>query len=196
MTYRIQKTSIDDETIQVGYLDKDNEPLSFREVVNLWASDNLFRGFHCQVLSDISFNAYRWETPVVDLNRFDRPFEFIVRNDPSLDGPENCSAFQQYFDAADEEQWIVEFPNLGGDAILVVPLPGGSHVDHCHLASFIGSCSAEHESLLWKHVGMTMLERVSDVPVWLSTAGGGVAWLHVRLDDKPKYYSHQPYKAS
>jgi hypothetical protein len=38
-----------------------------------------------------------------------------------------------------------------------------------------------------------MAARVSTTPVWLSTAGAGVAWLHVRLDDRPKYYSHRPY---
>jgi len=33
------------------------------------------------------------------------------------------------------------------------------------------------------------------VPTWLSTAGGGVAWLHVRLDTRPKYYRYNPYRA-
>ena len=32
------------------------------------------------------------------------------------------------------------------------------------------------------------------VPVWVSTAGAGVSWLHVRLDDRPKYYGYQPYR--
>ncbi len=41
-----------------------------------------------------------------------------------------------------------------------------------------------------------MLKRVSRKPVWLNTAGGGVAWLHVRLDDRPKYYGYQNYKSS
>lgn len=38
-----------------------------------------------------------------------------------------------------------------------------------------------------------MTARVGTRPVWLSTAGAGVAWLHVRLDDRPKYYSYRPY---
>jgi hypothetical protein len=28
----------------------------------------------------------------------------------------------------------------------------------------------------------------------LSTAGGGVDWLHMRLDDRPKYYRHLPWR--
>ena len=38
----------------------------------------------------------------------------------------------------------------------------------------------------------------SDNPhnVWLSTAGDGIAWLHVRLDPSPKYYQHDEYRRS
>lgn len=38
-----------------------------------------------------------------------------------------------------------------------------------------------------------MLEK-KDVPIWLSTSGLGVYWLHVRLDTRPKYYNHDEYK--
>jgi hypothetical protein len=31
-------------------------------------------------------------------------------------------------------------------------------------------------------------------PLWLSTAGGGVDWVHMRLDDQPKYYRHLPWR--
>ena len=46
---------------------------------------------------------------------------------------------------------------------------------------------------LWRTVGEAVSERITDRPLWLSTAGGGVAWLHVRLDSRPKYYGHTPY---
>ncbi len=37
---------------------------------------------------------------------------------------------------------------------------------------------------------------IGHTPLWLSTAGGGVAWLHVRLDSRPKYYGYSPYKTA
>ena len=44
-------------------------------------------------------------------------------------------------------------------------------------------------------VGTTVLQAaLSEKPLWLSTAGGGVAWLHLRIDSRPKYYSHRPYR--
>jgi hypothetical protein len=48
---------------------------------------------------------------------------------------------------------------------------------------------------LWQSVGEAMSRRIGARPVWLSTAGAGVAWLHVRLDDRPKYYGYAPYRA-
>ena len=39
-----------------------------------------------------------------------------------------------------------------------------------------------------------MLDRIDDRPVWLSTAGMGIAWLHIRLDDRPKYYGYREYR--
>jgi len=39
-----------------------------------------------------------------------------------------------------------------------------------------------------------MQKRINAKRVWLSTAGMGVSWLHVRLDDRPKYYGHRPYR--
>ena len=30
-------------------------------------------------------------------------------------------------------------------------------------------------------------------PRWLSTSGLGISYLHVRIDKRPKYYSHQEY---
>ena len=31
-------------------------------------------------------------------------------------------------------------------------------------------------------------------PLWVSTAGLGAPWLHVRLDSRPKYYRFSSYR--
>jgi len=179
MKWRFQKERISDHVLKFRYVNSDDQELSFREVVELWADvhrdGSLFRAFHCQLLSDIPFEAYKWE---------------------GLDRPEDQTAFQNQFDNAEDSAQTIEFPNLGRNAILVVPRPCGQEVNHCHLASFLRTCGAQEESMLWKQAGKSMLARVSDKPVWLSTAGGGVAWLHIRLDDRPKYYGYRDYKSS
>ena len=40
----------------------------------------------------------------------------------------------------------------------------------------------------------TQLKKNHNKLLWLSTHGKGVAWLHVRIDDSPKYISYIPYK--
>jgi hypothetical protein len=88
---------------------------------------------------------------------------------------------------------VVTFANLGGDAMLVAPCPAAQGGGFAHLASFVATATPGHASDLWQAVGTAMQRRLGASPVWLSTAGLGVAWLHVRLDSRPKYYRHAPY---
>ena len=63
-----------------------------------------------------------------------------------------------------------------------------------HLAAFVREAPEAPRHALWQSVGAARARRVGPSPVWLSTAGDGVAWLHVRLDDRPKYYRFEPYR--
>ena len=87
---------------------------------------------------------------------------------------------------------VATFDNLGGDATLVAPCPDCTG-NFAHLGSFTATASAERQDALWQAVGEALASRIGPRPVWLSTAGHGVAWLHVRLDSRPKYYRHAPY---
>ena len=77
---------------------------------------------------------------------------------------------------------------------MVVPCEIASPSAYPHLAAFVRGAPAQQRHALWQRVARTMLGRLSDQPVWLSTAGAGVSWLHVRLDDRPKYYSFSEYR--
>ena len=49
----------------------------------------------------------------------------------------------------------------------------------------------------WKAVADNFIEEIkrkSRQNVWLSTAGDGVAWLHIRMDTRQKYYHYLTYK--
>ena len=200
LNWQFQRHEIASGVLRYSYLDSESRVLTFKDVLELWADvaqcGNLFLGFHCQVLTDVPYAAYKWETPAVDIDRLERPFEFVALNAPRLDRPEDRTAFQKQFAAAGDDRATVAFSNLGKNAVLVVPCPSMPGTNHCHLASFLRTCHASDESSLWQQVGISMLERVAAKPVWLSTAGGGVAWLHVRLDDKPKYYGYREFKSS
>jgi hypothetical protein len=114
--------------------------------------------------------------------------------------------FRKQFRRQPEEQSVVTFTNLGGDAVLISPRPlvnssDGVTVDnYAHLAAFILGGPEAQARELWVAVGRAFLRRLSEGPndrkIWLSTSGLGVYWLHVRLDNVPKYYNWLPYKNS
>ena len=86
------------------------------------------------------------------------------------------------------------FANLSGDATLIVPSPRTSEDAYGHFASFLRKAPVMQINTMWQKIGDVVLGTISDRPLWLSTAGGGVAWLHVRLDSSPKYYGYAPYR--
>lgn len=141
------------------------------------------------------FAAYRWETPAVTTETLDRPFEFVCVASPGLTPHADRAPFATHFTAARAGADVVAFRNLGGDAVLVVPCPRSDDRVYAHLGSFMRDAAGAQHHALWREVGVQMGARVGDRPVWLSTAGAGVAWLHLRLDDRPKYYSHRAYAA-
>jgi len=77
---------------------------------------------------------------------------------------------------------------------LVVPRPLGQPSAYGHIASFVREAPEAQKHLLWRLVGSLMEHQLGRDPVWLSTAGAGVSWLHVRMDQRPKYYGHAPYR--
>lgn len=172
----------------------DSGELCFADVLKLWSETPEFGLWFNQLLAELPFSAFRWETPPVTTPSVTRPFEFVVIESPALGRPADRSAFASHFRDALPES-VVCFSNLGGDARLVVPCPPRSSVDYCHLADFVRCAPEAQIQDFWKKVGTAMLDRLDQQPVWLNTAGAGVAWLHVRLDDRPKYYGYQPYRS-
>ena len=137
------------------------------------------------------FDAFRWETPSVTSATLSQPFEFVVLDSPRLERAVEPEAFAEHFQSATT---VVSFANLSSDAVLVVPTPVAESTAYGHLASFVRGAPGSQQQELWKSVGEAMIQRVGAKPVWLSTAGAGVSWLHVRLDDRPKYYGYAPYR--
>ena len=140
-------------------------------------------------LKALPFDAYCWECPPVTSSTVSRAFECVFVSSPSLARtPPEREAFAGHFRPGCH---VVTFGNLGGDAVLVAPCPtmpvtSAISASSCDVRGgetgrALASCRRGHAA----HVG--------DDPTWLSTAGHGIAWLHVRLDSQPKYYRYRPY---
>ncbi|MBA4029869.1 MAG: hypothetical protein C0478_02990 [Planctomyces sp.] len=165
---------------------------TWRDVATALAGDPAVRKLLNQTLAEIPGMAFRWECPGITQERFDRPFECVVLDDQSLHRTPDISPFASHLKQC--QTLVAVFDNLGGDATLVVPTKATDANAYGHLASFVRLAPDNQQDELWQRVGETLLWKVGAVPVWLNTAGAGVAWLHVRLDSRPKYYHHGPYR--
>ena len=169
-----------------------SRPASFADVIQAWQNDGGFRSLFNSQLAGAPYSAFRWETPPVTEGTLLQPFECVILDSPSLARPPDRKAFAEHFENA--ESSIAVFPNLGRDAVMVVPRPVADSSAYGHLAAFVRLAPDFQRDALWRSVGAAMAARVGTKPVWLSTAGAGVSWLHVRLDDRPKYYGYEPYR--
>lgn len=189
--------TIDPDRITRYTLTRDAAPLSFSDILDLWQSDSDFRNYFTQLLADSPFAAYRWETPALTTSNATQAFQFVLLNSPGF-----CSrmtdetTYNSYFTADNTDEGVVSFTNLGGDATLVVPSPRTTIEAYGHLAAFIRGAPKPQVDAFWRIVSISVKSRIDRIPLWLSTAGGGVAWLHVRIDSRPKYYGYTPYKAA
>src|SRR5262245_1321111 len=173
-------------------IERDARPAPVSEVLDSWRVDAGFRALFNARLADVPYSAFRWETPPVTSATLSRPFEFVVLDSPGLAQSPDAGAFAEHFAAG--EDGIATFSNLGGDAVLVVPCPLAEPSAYGQIAAFVRLAPEPQRDALWRRVGEAMTRRIGTKPVWLSTAGAGVSWLHVRLDDRPKYYGHGPYR--
>ncbi len=173
----------------------DGCPLSWSDVVDRWQNDQSFRCFFVSILVDAPFPAYFWETPAITSATVSREFEFVLVESQQLAGARTDQrAFASHFASAKPGTSVIEFSNLGGDATLVVPCPREPLSAYSQISAFARRAPVDQQHQLWTLVGTALERRLGTRPVWLSTSGLGVYWLHIRLDSEPKYYTHEPYR--
>ncbi|MGM0589244.1 MAG: DUF6940 family protein [Bacteroidota bacterium] len=172
------------------------QPLSYGSFLKRLENDPDFRSDFIHLLKKIPYPAFHWETPPLAISSLDQPFEFVTTNSPSIDLRPDPAPFHSYIQRAPSQAMVTDFPNLGGDAQLIIPLPKADRPDlnYAHIGVFTEQAPLEQQHELWQAVGRMTREQLSERPIWLNTAGGGVAWLHIRLDSRPKYYLHSPYR--
>ena len=191
--WQSKREAIDNNRLNKISIFREDKQITYQEAIELWQHNENFREFFISLLADTSMSAYFWETPPVSQSSVDRSFEFVLIDSPKLaDIEPDPSDFNQYFESADRE--VVTFPNLGNDALLVVPCPIADIPHSTHLANFVRDAPTSQQHLLWQTVGRSLQQKLNQQPVWLNTSGLGVHWLHVRLDSRPKYYNYKPYK--
>lgn len=168
------------------------QTLSYAAAIEHWQHEPTFVDRFVHELHRCPFPAYFFETPSLTTATLGRPFEFVLIDAPALARVRADShAFRSNLDPREP---VVTFQNLGRDAVLVVPCDQGA--DCAHLASFIRTGTRTQIHALWRAAAAALMAECGAAPRWLSSSGLGVPWLHLRIDTRPKYYSHGPYRAA
>ena len=153
-----------------------------------------FRHWYTRLLVDTGLDGFFWELPPFTTDSMNDPIEFVLIQSLFLSSLQaERGPFEEHFRANVGEN-VIAFQNLGGDALLIVPTPIDPEEIYPHFATFLKNGPAEQVDALWRETARQARQIIGPRPRWLSTAGLGVSWVHLRLDTRPKYYRYGPYK--
>ena len=187
-----------------------DSPVSIESWTNAVASDPAASQSITNAIRASPFQAVFFETKGCQASNWQaKQFEFVLVNAPQLktfaESSPDPNAFLEHFSSctSSASNDVCAFVNLGGDAKLIVPRPlstGSSkrmnHVAYSHLSAFCRMAPPDQVARLWQLSALEYQRRIynSSTTVWFSTSGTGVAWLHFRLDSRPKYYQYNPFQ--
>jgi hypothetical protein len=131
----------------------------------------------------------------------------VIKSEALSNITEDSSGFEEYLaeNNYSDKPAFISFPNKPGgnkpsDAILVIPSfvdrYDKKHYDFKNISTFTKNASEKQQQDFWQGVAQSLSEELAknDTPRWLNTHGLGVKYLHVRIDEKPKYYNYPEYE--
>jgi len=136
-----------------------------------------------------------WQTSVLDSKELNTYREKTTPKN-YVHAAEDRSPFHAYLKkkSNSEERYALGFWNISKDAYLVIPKPR-SGKNFQSLFHFSQNASNLQQRKFWKRVVIeirNMLKQYSQL--YVNVQGSAVAYLHVRIDTKPKYYKGHWFK--
>lgn len=179
------------EMLVVRFIDAAGVPFDWSAIAGGLCRVPEFRELWHRIWAEIPFD-FQWKpVPIYPGFASSHPFFAVVV--PSSFRVANPAAYQEHLQVLASNDLVAVFPNLSGDAQLVVPQALGSYG---HMAAFCRTAPSDLLHCLWTRVG-----ELADVAiqqgsaVWCNTHGHGVPWMHVRFDRSLKYAVFPPYGA-
>ncbi|MBI1182799.1 hypothetical protein GC194_00910 [bacterium] len=192
MTWIYETTPLNGVDGMMVHIKEEGYALSFDEVLGLLENDETFRSSLIDFLKNLPFEAFNIEMPPINVEKVNRPFEFVIINTQALLRMErDTETFKSYFAG---EPYTAVFENRGGDALLISPVPQSPSDNFVHLAPFLREAHAPQLHDFLVALSEITSANLGNENLWINTSGLGVGWLHLRLDDSPKYYQYKPYK--
>ena len=129
---------------------------------------------------------FQWNTSVLKKDG-DVEYKQSFRTNNKLPETQNNKDFQEYIKNS-KNTYVVAFPNINKDAMLVIPMPVQGK-NYATLRDFIDNASMIQQQEFWKKVAEVAKKYMNEnEKVWISVHGLGVAYTHVRITSTPKYY--------
>lgn len=129
---------------------------------------------------------FQWNTSVLK-NDGKVAYLQTFRTNNKLAQRQNKKDFQEHFKNS-QDKYVVSFPNLSKDTMLVVPMPVRGK-NYATLRDFIDNASEIQQQAFWKKVAEVAKKFMNEKgKVWISVHGLGVDYTHVRISSSPKYY--------
>jgi hypothetical protein len=192
--FRSEAQTLEEGRVRKITLLRAGKRLSYAEVIRAWRQQQDFRDFYLATLAEAPFQALFWESPPITTGTAEQPYECVLIDSFQLTAVEpDPRPFASSFALAASHERVLAFENLGKDALLIVPCPSDARSRYGHLAAFVRSAPDEQLHALFQKLGAELDKRLSGRPIWVSTSGLGLPWLHIRLDSYPKYYNFRPY---
>jgi hypothetical protein len=185
-----------------AYSSDNHQPVSIQSWIQLHVSNVAESSSLTQLIKDCPYEAVFFETQgVSSANASEKHFEFVLMDAPQLksfaESSPDPNAFAEPFRNCPTSKPTCSFPNIGGDAQLIAPRPSTSSPasNSSHLAVYCRTASTNQVEHFWNLAAQEYQQRLasSSRTVWVSTSGLGIAWLHLRLDSRPKYYQYMPF---
>lgn len=157
---------------------------------------NLFDTF-LLLLNNLNYENYYIEIRPVTYNLLNTFFEFAIIKSP-IYAKASYDCFKEH-GINENTNGAKKFSNLSGDTTLISPCYNRNNdiSTYGHIGIFLKKAMYEQIINLFKETikaFYVLSENNQNKVYWISTHGHGVPWLHIRIDDKPKYIQYNNYK--
>lgn len=196
-TWTCKHTSLNATTSKLTFQGSRRGGLTNKDVLDLWGQGSVssFSSFFSAKLAMAGGRTFYWESHKIVASTLGAMYECVVIRDNALNKPADPTPFDEHFRNASDD--VVAFDNKSVPVtrlVSVKPQHGTPNAAFAYIGTFVHDAPSHLIPALWQRVSQEAHNVLNNhAKVFISTHGGSVPWLHVRVGHEPKYYQYTPY---
>jgi hypothetical protein len=130
------------------------------------------------------FKQYRIIFPPVNESSLQKPFSYYFIPIFAVAKRTDTETFRNILEKDKSNRNFVVFKNLSKTSLLFSPkiIPGTDIITYRYISDFMEYATIKQITDIWTAVGHVALELSKKTTIFINTHGGGVAFLHIRID--------------